>query len=46
MGRKILTYSFGAIALYLVVKNYTGTKTDVTAASNGGVGLVKAFQGR
>jgi hypothetical protein len=46
MGRKFLVYSAGLIALYLVVVNYTGFVKDTGAASNGSVGLVKAFQGR
>ena len=46
MGRKIILYGAGLIALYLVVVNYRGTAADAGAASKGSVNLVKAFQGR
>lgn len=46
MGRKALVWGGGLIALYLALKNFTGASKDATAASNGTVGIVKAFQGR
>jgi hypothetical protein len=46
VGRKIVMYSFGVIALYLAVKNYTGFAKDETSAANGGSGIIAAFQGR
>lgn len=46
MGRKIILYGAGLIALYLVVVNYKGTSSDLTSAGKGSVNLVKAFQGR
>jgi hypothetical protein len=44
--RKALTYTAGLIALYLVVEHYTGAGTLLTKGSQGGVGIVKALQGR
>lgn len=44
--RKALTYTAGLIALYLVVEHYTGAGTLLTKGSAGGVGIVKALQGR
>lgn len=46
MGRKILGYGAGLIALYLVVFYYKGFAKDTAAASGGGSNLVRAFQGR
>lgn len=46
MGRKIILYGAGLIALYLVVVNYKGTVADAGAGSKGATNLVKAFQGR
>jgi hypothetical protein len=46
MGRKIILYGAGLIALYLVVQNYRGTTSDLSTAGKGSVNLVKAFQGR
>lgn len=46
MGRKFLVYGAGLIGLYLVVVNFGGFVRDTNAASNGGVGIIKAFQGR
>jgi len=44
--RKFLAYGAGLIALYLVVKNYTGFAKDTSSAATGSEGLVEAFQGR
>lgn len=46
MARKLALYGAGLIALYLVVQNFNGATSDTNAAATGGVGLVKAFQGR
>jgi hypothetical protein len=46
MVKKILYYSAAMIILYLVLVNYTGFSSDVTASSQGGTSLIKAFQGR
>jgi hypothetical protein len=46
MGRKIVLYSFGAIALYLVVVHASGAGTLISSSTTGGASLVKAFQGR
>lgn len=46
MGRKVITYVGGLIALYLVVEHYTGAGTLLDKGAGGGVGLVKALQGR
>lgn len=46
MGRKIVTGAILLIGGYLVLTNFTGFVKDTGAASSGGVGLVKAFQGR
>lgn len=45
-SRKIIVYSAGLIALYLVVVNYSGFSSDVSATATGSTGLIKAFQGR
>jgi hypothetical protein len=44
--RKILTYSAGLIALYLVVEHYTGAGTLLDKGASGGATVVKALQGR
>lgn len=46
MARKIIVLGAGLIALYLVVQNFNGATSDTNAAATGGVGLIKAFQGR
>lgn len=46
MGRKIVLYSFGAIALYLVVAHASGAGTLITDSTKGAGSLVQAFQGR
>lgn len=46
MAKKILFYSAGLIALYLIVVNAAGFSSDVSATSSGSTSLVKAFQGR
>lgn len=45
-GRTLLKYSFGAIALYLVVARGTSSGNVITKATAGATNLVKAFQGR
>jgi len=44
--KKALTYGSGLIALYLVVVNYAGTQGVIKSSANGGIGIIKAFQGR
>lgn len=44
--RKLLTYSAGLIALYLVVEHATGSGSLLKNGSSGGVSIIKAFQGR
>lgn len=46
MGREALKLSFWAIVTYLAVAYGTSFGNDINNAANGGVGLVKAFQGR
>lgn len=46
MLKKGMGYSFGLIALYLGVYYSSGAGTLLTDGTNGGVGLIKAFQGR
>lgn len=46
MGKKALLYSTGLIAMYLAVAYGTGFAKAVNAGSAGGVGVIKAFQGR
>ncbi|HEV2347591.1 MAG TPA: hypothetical protein VGS97_26100 [Actinocrinis sp.] len=46
MGKKILFYSAGLIALYLIVVNAAGFTSDVNASATGATSLVKGFQGR
>lgn len=46
MGRKIITYGFIAIGAYLALRYFQGASKDTHALSSGGVGLIKAFQGR
>jgi hypothetical protein len=41
-----LALSAGLIALYLVVKNPNGLSGLIKSGSDGGGGLIKAFQGR
>lgn len=41
-----LALGAGLIALYLLVKNSSGASSLVKSGSAGGVGFVKAFQGR
>lgn len=43
---KILKWTGGLIALYLVVANATGFGNDVKSGAAGSVSLVKALQGR
>lgn len=46
MVRTFLKYSFGAIALYLLVNYASGSGTVMREGAAGGATLVKAFQGR
>ncbi len=46
MGKKLILYSFGAIALYLVVTHATGAGTLISDTTKGGASVVSAFQGR
>ncbi len=46
MGKKLLTYSFGSIALYLVVYYASGAQGLLKTAGTEGIGTIKAFQGR
>lgn len=46
MGKKILTYSGGLIALYLAVAYASGTGSVIRAGANGGSTIIKSFQGR
>ena len=46
MGKQFLRYGFGAIALYLVVNNFTGAGQVFAAGSKGIVDVTKGFQGR
>ena len=39
-------YAFGAIALYLLVANATGSGRVIANGTTGAANLVKAFQGR
>ena len=45
-GKKLAAYGAGLIALYLVVRNYTGAAKVEQAGTSGGSNLIKAFQGR
>jgi hypothetical protein len=44
--KRVLLWGAVLIGGYLVLKNYTGFKTDVGTAGTSSVNLVKAFQGR
>lgn len=44
--KKFIAYSFGTIALYLVVVNGSNSGTLIKDSTAGGTNLVKAFQGR
>ena len=44
--KKALTYGAGLIGLYLGVYYWTGSTHLINSGSQGGVNLVKAFQGR
>lgn len=46
MGKKLLTYGAGLIALYLLVEYSTGTGKLLSGASSGTATVVKALQGR
>lgn len=46
MGRKALTLGAALIGVYLAVRYFQGFSKDEGAAATGGVGLIKAFQGR
>lgn len=44
--KKVITYSFGAIGLYLVVYYASGSGTVISGATKGATSVIKAFQGR
>lgn len=44
--KKFLTYTFGAVALYIVVDNYTGSGTVINDLARGYTGGVQALQGK
>lgn len=46
MGRQLIKYTFGSIALYLIVANGTGFGTAFTQGANGAATFTKALQGR
>lgn len=46
MGRKMLTYGAGLIALYLLVEYSTGSGKLLSGASSGASTVIKALQGR
>lgn len=46
MVKKVLFYSAGLIALYLVVVNAAGFSSDVNASATGATSLIKGLQGR
>jgi hypothetical protein len=46
MGRKLAVYGAGLIALYLLVEHGTAAGKLLDAGSKGGIGVVKALQGR
>ncbi len=43
---KFVKYGFGAIAVYLVVKNFSGTSSVLSSGTTGGAKIIQAFQGR
>lgn len=45
-GRTMLKYSFGAIALYIIVARGTSSGNVIRQATSGATNLVRAFQGR
>lgn len=46
MFKHPLAIAGGLIALYLVVRNYTGASSVISAGAKGGTSIVDAFQGR
>lgn len=46
MGRKVLTYTGGLIALYLAVAYASGTGSVISAGAKGGSTIIKTLQGR
>lgn len=44
--KKVVTYTFGVVALYIVVANYTGAGKLLTAGAGAYATSVKALQGR
>ena len=46
MGKEALKLSALAIITYLAVAYGTNFGSDITASTNGGAGIIKAFQGR
>lgn len=45
-ARKSLVIGATLIGAYLVLKNYKGFVNDFNSTSQGGVNVIKAFQGR
>lgn len=46
MGRKVLTYGGGLIALYLLVMHASGAGTVLTSGASGSSTVIKSLQGR
>lgn len=46
MGKRIIIYSAGLIALYLVVVNASGAGTLIKDTTSGGSSVISAFQGK
>ena len=44
--KKVLFWGVGLIGAYLILTNYKGFTSDLNAAGNGSINLVRAFQGR
>lgn len=44
--KKLLVYSAGLIATYLIVNNSSGSVGVLGAGASGGATLIQAFQGR
>lgn len=46
MGKKVLTYTGGLIALYLAVAYASGTGSVIRNGAQGGATIIKTLQGR
>ena len=46
MFRKVVVYTGGLIALYILVANTTGTGTLITDSTKGATGVISTLQGR